>query len=141
MRESRGRAEVGGEGEREDERGRVGLQGALRDVEACHPPPPTQPSVLDAIAIHLKLNELVAAVEGASNRLISAEDLSEDEVKIIREHFRKLAELAKVEGEITCSHTIEEAEAGHARKKAARHAQRYLKRHKAENGAEKKPED
>src|SRR6476469_123728 len=30
-------------------------------------------------AIQLKLNEIVAAVHGASNRLISAEDLSEEE--------------------------------------------------------------
>ena len=32
----------------------------------------------DALAIHLKLNELVAALEGASNRLIDVEDLTED---------------------------------------------------------------
>src|SRR4051812_40225356 len=32
----------------------------------------------DSLAIHMKLNELVAAVGGASNRLISVEDLSED---------------------------------------------------------------
>src|SRR5215831_722059 len=44
----------------------------------------------DSLAIHLKLNELVAAMGGASNRLISAEDLTEDEVKILREHFRRL---------------------------------------------------
>jgi len=34
----------------------------------------------DALAIHLKLNEIVAAVEGASNRLIDVEDLTEDEI-------------------------------------------------------------
>src|SRR5688500_19144540 len=34
----------------------------------------------DAIAIHLKLNEIVAAMEGASNRLIDVEDLSEAEI-------------------------------------------------------------
>src|SRR4029079_11391380 len=32
----------------------------------------------DALAIHLKLNEIVAALEGASNRLIDVEDLTED---------------------------------------------------------------
>jgi low affinity Fe/Cu permease len=30
----------------------------------------------DALAIHLKLNEIVAALEGASNRLIDVEDLT-----------------------------------------------------------------
>jgi len=73
----------------------------------------------DSLAIHLKLNELVAAMGGASNRLISAEDLTEDEVKVLREHFRKLVELAKQEGDITCSHSIEEAKPRHARKKSA----------------------
>lgn len=65
----------------------------------------------ESIAIQLKLNELVAAVGGASNRLISAEDLTEDEVKVLRDHFRKLVETAKQEQDITCSHSIEEAEA------------------------------
>jgi len=32
----------------------------------------------DAQAIHLKLNEMVAALEGASNRLIDVEDLNEE---------------------------------------------------------------
>jgi low affinity Fe/Cu permease len=74
----------------------------------------------DSRAIHLKLNELVAAVGGASNRLISAEELTEDEVKLLHKHFRKLVELAKKDEDFTCSHSIEEAEAEHARKKAAR---------------------
>ena len=34
----------------------------------------------DAVAIHLKLNEIVAALEGASNRLIDVEALSEQEL-------------------------------------------------------------
>ena len=29
----------------------------------------------DSLAVHLKLNELVAAMKGASNRLINVEDL------------------------------------------------------------------
>ncbi len=37
----------------------------------------------DSLAIHLKLNEVVAALEGASNRLISIEDLTEDEIRIL----------------------------------------------------------
>lgn len=73
----------------------------------------------DSLAIHLKLNELVAAMGGASNRLISAEDLTEDEVNVLRQHFRKLVELAKQEGDLTCSHSIEEAKPRHVRKKSA----------------------
>jgi low affinity Fe/Cu permease len=75
----------------------------------------------DALAIQMKLNELVAAVEGASNRLIGVEDLSEDEVKILREHYRELVKLAKQDEKITESHSIEDARMDHARKRARRH--------------------
>src|SRR5947199_8877975 len=44
----------------------------------------------DAMAIQLKLNELVAAVEGASNRLIAVEDLSEEEVQVLKKHYKEL---------------------------------------------------
>jgi low affinity Fe/Cu permease len=74
----------------------------------------------DSAAVHLKLNELVASLPWASNRLISAEELTEDEVKILRAHFLKLVELSKAESELQCSHSIEEAEADHTRKKASR---------------------
>jgi low affinity Fe/Cu permease len=107
----------------------------------------------DSLAIHLKLNELVAAVGGASNRLISAEDLSEEEVNVLRQHFRTLVELAKKDASITCSHSIEEAKADHAWKKASearrarkrkrrREAKQKTKGFTAENGesAEKKQE-
>src|SRR5688500_17546464 len=40
----------------------------------------------DAIAIHLKLNEIVAAMEGASSRLIDVEDLSEAEIAALRNY-------------------------------------------------------
>ncbi|HEV2720331.1 MAG TPA: low affinity iron permease family protein [Thermoanaerobaculia bacterium] len=74
----------------------------------------------DALALQIKLNELIAAVEGASNRLIAAEDLSEGELKTLEEHFEKLAEMAKTERRITESHSIEEAEARHAFKRRRR---------------------
>ena len=37
----------------------------------------------DGLAIQLKLNELVAAMQGASNRLIEVEDLSEEELHVL----------------------------------------------------------
>src|SRR3954451_21602028 len=49
----------------------------------------------DALATQLKLNEIVAAIQGASNRLIDVEDLSEDELRTLHEHYRTLAEMAK----------------------------------------------
>src|SRR3569832_724220 len=41
----------------------------------------------DALAIHLKLYEIVAALEGASNRLIDVEDLSEPEIDALRNYY------------------------------------------------------
>jgi low affinity Fe/Cu permease len=74
----------------------------------------------ESLAIQLKLNELVAAVKGASNRLINVEDLTEDEVHVLHEHYRKLVELAKKDDKLTVSHSIEDAELDHAEKLAAR---------------------
>lgn len=67
----------------------------------------------DSLAIHLKLNEIVAAIEGASNRLIDVEDLTEEEIEILHKHYRKLAEMSKKDLKITQSHSIEEASARH----------------------------
>lgn len=49
----------------------------------------------DTIAINLKLNELIAAVNGASNTLISAENLSETELKNLQEKYQRLLEMSK----------------------------------------------
>jgi len=65
----------------------------------------------DSLAIHLKLNEIVAAIEGASNRLIDVEDLTEDEIEILHRHYGTLAKMAKKDLKLTQSHSIEEAEA------------------------------
>jgi low affinity Fe/Cu permease len=70
----------------------------------------------DALAIHLKLNEMVAALEGASNRLIDVEDLTESEIKTLHKHYQRLVEMAKSDVALTTSHSIEEAEARHQRK-------------------------
>ena len=71
----------------------------------------------DSLAIQLKLNELVAAVSGASNRLIDVEDLDEDELQRLHEHYRRLAEMAKHDLDLRRSHSVEEAEVRHRRKK------------------------
>ena len=74
----------------------------------------------DGLAIQLKLNELVAAMYGASNRLIEVEDLSEEEMHLLRTHYRKLVEMARADIDIAASHSIEEAESRHARKAGPR---------------------
>ena len=67
----------------------------------------------DSLALHMKLNEIVAAIEGASNRLIDIEDLNEDEIETLHKHYQKLAAMAKKDLKLTQSHSIEEAEARH----------------------------
>jgi low affinity Fe/Cu permease len=70
----------------------------------------------DALAIHLKLNEIVAALEGASNRLIDVEDLTEEEIITLHKYYQKLVAMAKKDAKLTQSHSIEEAESRHNKK-------------------------
>jgi low affinity Fe/Cu permease len=74
----------------------------------------------DAMAIQLKLNELVAAIEGASNRLIDVEDLSEEELEALHEYYGRLVTMARKDATLTMSHSVEEAEARHGAKLAER---------------------
>ena len=71
----------------------------------------------DSLAIHLKLNEIVAVLQGASNRLINVEDLTEHEVATLHRHYQTLAEIAKRDTTLTASHSVEEAETRAARKR------------------------
>ena len=71
----------------------------------------------DSLAIQLKLNELVAAHEYASNRLVSVENMTEDELKVIKKYYAYLSEFAKKEESLQQSHSIDEAAATHEFKK------------------------
>jgi low affinity Fe/Cu permease len=44
----------------------------------------------DAIAIHLKLDELIRAMKGARNKLVDLEELSDEELEALRQEFRRL---------------------------------------------------
>lgn len=46
----------------------------------------------DAKAIHLKLDELIRAMEGARNRLVNLEDLTDDELDRLEDEFRRIRE-------------------------------------------------
>ncbi len=73
----------------------------------------------DSLAVQLKLNEIVAALEGASNRLVTVEDLSEEDLDTLHRHYQTLASMAKAEGDLRQSHSVDEAQARH-RAKAGR---------------------
>lgn len=73
----------------------------------------------DTLAIHLKLNELIAANKGASNRLVSAEDLTEEELTVLKKFYTKLSSLSQAGESLGTSHSIDEAENIHESKKQA----------------------
>ena len=70
----------------------------------------------DTMALQLKLNELIAATNTASNRLIDIEDLTEDELMVIKKYYIKLGELACKEKDIHKTHSLDEAEDNHEAK-------------------------
>jgi low affinity Fe/Cu permease len=74
----------------------------------------------ESLAVQLKLNELVAAVQGASNRLVNVEDLTEDELRVLHAHYATLARLAKEEADLLASHSVDEAGGRHRSKMKSR---------------------
>jgi low affinity Fe/Cu permease len=67
----------------------------------------------DSKAVHLKLNELLASHQGASNRMVNIEDLTEHELDQLNKFYVKLSNLAEKEDDITCTHSIDAAEENH----------------------------
>lgn len=55
----------------------------------------------DSLAIQLKLNELVAAHEFASNRLVNVENMSEEDLKVIQKYYARLSKNYKRGGKPT----------------------------------------
>ncbi len=70
----------------------------------------------DSIALHLKLNELVFSQEFASNRLVSVEDISENELKVLQNFYKHLASLAINELSIEETHSLNIANSNHQQK-------------------------
>jgi low affinity Fe/Cu permease len=67
-------------------------------------------------AIQLKLNELIASMEGASNRLIDVEDVSDQELRELSTRFQELAnEVRQLRGRRLDSKTSIERQAHLAR--------------------------
>jgi len=51
----------------------------------------------DAKAIHLKLDELIRAVHGARNKMIDLENVSDEELALLREQFDRICEKGRNE--------------------------------------------
>jgi len=73
----------------------------------------------DSMALHIKLNELIASNRHASNRTISVEDLDETDLEMLHAFYGRLAELARKEKGLKCSHSLDDAEEVHAWKSEA----------------------
>jgi len=63
----------------------------------------------DTLALQIKLNELIAATKGASNRVINIEDMTEEELKVLKSFYIKLNDITKEE-KAGVPHSIDEAE-------------------------------
>ncbi len=63
----------------------------------------------DTKAIQLKLNELIAASSEASNRVVSIEDLTDEELEVIKKFYTHLANSAKKENNVFSTHSLDEA--------------------------------
>lgn len=70
----------------------------------------------DTMALQLKLNELIASHKKASNRLIDIEDLTSDELEVLKKFYIKLSDLAEQDNDLFSSHSIDEASAIHKKK-------------------------
>jgi low affinity Fe/Cu permease len=75
----------------------------------------------DTVALHLKLNELIAANKNASNRLIDIEDLTEEELIALKTFYVQLSELAEEDAELFSTHSIDEAKQNHTSKRRDHH--------------------
>lgn len=64
----------------------------------------------DSKAIQIKLNELIAAHEKASNRIVDIEDLTEKELDQLHYYYENLAQFAKKDADIHTSHSIDAAQ-------------------------------
>lgn len=89
----------------------------------------------DAIAIHLKLNELIVAIEHANNRLVDVENISEEELRVLQQFYQHLADMTRQELSVKESHSIKVANAHHRRKQKAQ-----LKPDLTSSNAKKQPD-
>lgn len=64
----------------------------------------------DSKAIQIKLNELIAANEKASNRIVDIEDLTEKELDQLHCYYERLSQFAKEDADIHTSHSIDVAQ-------------------------------
>jgi low affinity Fe/Cu permease len=73
----------------------------------------------DTLAIHLKLNELIASNSGANNRLVDIEEASAEELAVIKKFYGRLAVRMGTAANVRASHSLDEANASGVRSSGA----------------------
>ncbi len=87
----------------------------------------------DSLAIQLKLNELIAADDRASNRLIDVEDITQKELEVLKKFYVRLAALAQKDNDLFSSHSVDEANDVHREKIDANRKRREAEKNKKKN--------
>jgi low affinity Fe/Cu permease len=73
----------------------------------------------DTLAIHLKLNELIASNAGANNRLVDIEEVSPEELAVIKKFYGRLAIRVETAANVRAAHSLDEANASGVRLEAS----------------------
>lgn len=73
----------------------------------------------DTLSLQLKLNELIAATKGASNRVLNIEDMTATELNLLKNFYSKLSDLSEKDGHFGAAHSIDEAKKNEAFKDGA----------------------
>jgi low affinity Fe/Cu permease len=77
----------------------------------------------DTVAIHLKLNELIACNKDASNKLVDVEHLTDQELQTLRKFYSNLSMACEKEVDLYSTHSIDEAKRNQKEKAATRKRQ------------------
>jgi hypothetical protein len=75
-------------------------------------------------------------MQGASNRLIDVESLSEKDLNTLHTHYQRLVEMARNDEDVAASHSVDEAEQRHLAKRGS--AKRSQKGGGESGGAKKR---
>jgi len=62
----------------------------------------------DTMALQLKMDELIAATKGASNKVLNIEDLTEEELSAMKKFYTELGKISEREGKLGASHSLDE---------------------------------
>lgn len=62
----------------------------------------------DTMAVQLKLDELIAATKGASNKVLNIEDLTDEQLKMLKHFYSQLSEISAKDKDPGKHHSIDE---------------------------------